>query len=187
MHAQIAAEAGEFDAAGVSEAAAAKMVLRHPHVFGEVEVSDAEEVLRNWERQKATEAAAAGAGGPGAVLHRVPASLPALAWALGLQKRAARVGFEGPPGEVPAGSIGERAQALAASDAESEFEELGDLLWALVSLARQRRLNPEDALRAAGRRFMARFEELERRAGERGLDLRELTPAQLAELWPERI
>src|ERR671925_528712 len=90
MHAEIAAQEGRFDAARVSEAVAAKMVKRHPHVFGDRSVADADEVLRNWEHQKMHEAR--NAGNSESVVDRVPASLPALAWTLGLQKRAARVG-----------------------------------------------------------------------------------------------
>src|SRR2546427_6763011 len=92
MHAEIAAEQRRFDAAQVSEAVAAKMVKRHPHVFGDVSVANADEVLRNWEHQKIQESRKA--GNDESVVDRVPASLPALAWALGLQKRAARVGFD---------------------------------------------------------------------------------------------
>src|ERR1700731_3097579 len=91
MHAEIAAEGGRFDAAQVSEAVAAKMVARHPHVFGDVSVANADEVLRNWEHAKGSEARSSGRADE-SVVDRVPATLPALAWALGLQKRAARVG-----------------------------------------------------------------------------------------------
>src|SRR5438128_9785725 len=80
MHAEIAAEEGRFDASQVSEAVAAKMVKRHPHVFGDVSVANADEVLRNWEHQKINESRAA--GGDESVVDRVPATLPALAWAL---------------------------------------------------------------------------------------------------------
>src|SRR5215831_2625062 len=96
MHAAIAQEQGRFDAAQVSEAAAAKMVARHPHVFGDEQVADAEGVLRMWERRKAEEAAEAGREDE-TPLDRVPASLPALAWTSGMQKRAARVGFDPEP------------------------------------------------------------------------------------------
>src|SRR5438128_752879 len=92
MHAEIAAEEGRFDAKQVAEAVAAKMVKRHPHVFGDVSVANADEVLRNWEHQKMHEARKAGAHE--SVVDRVPSTLPALAWTLGLQKRAARVGFD---------------------------------------------------------------------------------------------
>src|SRR6202140_1018476 len=92
MHAEIAAHDGRFDAAEVSEAVAAKMVARHPHVYSTASVADAEEVLKNWEHQKAHEARQAGKDE--SVVDRVPATMPALAWALGLQKRAARVGLD---------------------------------------------------------------------------------------------
>src|SRR5467141_4635524 len=92
MHAEIAGEEGRFDAKQVSEAVAAKMVKRHPHVFGDVSVANADEVLRNWEHQKMHEARKA--GDEESVVDRVPSTMPALAWTLGLQKRAARVGFD---------------------------------------------------------------------------------------------
>lgn len=176
MHAQLAAEEGRFDAEQVSEAAAAKMVSRHPHVFGDVAVANAEEVLRNWERQKAA------AAGPGPTLARVPKSLPALAWTMSLQKRAARVGVDPEFGGQEAAGIGARAQALAAGGGPEPSRELGELLFAVVALARHLKINPEDALREAGRRFEERFGEVEARAREQGIDLRELGPEELARL-----
>src|ERR1700687_5008230 len=141
MHAEIAAQDGRFDAAQVSEAVAAKMGARHPHVFGSTSVADAEEVLRNWEHQKAHEARKAGK--EESVVDRVPATLPALAWALGLQKRAARVGFDFTSSKEAADSIAEEARELAAAtDAKETFDEMGDLLFAVVSLARRMKVNP---------------------------------------------
>src|SRR6202140_2517285 len=113
MHAEIAASESRFDAAQVSEAVAAKMVARHPHVFGTTSVANADEVLRNWEHQKLDEAREAGRDD--SVVDRVPASLPALAWALGLQKRAARVGFDYSSWKEAADSIAEEARELAAT------------------------------------------------------------------------
>jgi len=142
MHAQIAADEGRFDAASISEQEAAKMVARHPHVFGDREVRDAEDVLRNWERDKLAAAAAAG--------------------------------------------VAEEAAELAVATSQEEvFRELGDLLFALVNVARKRKVNPEDALRAAGRRFIERFKTIEALAGERGLDLGSLEPSALEALWAE--
>jgi tetrapyrrole methylase family protein/MazG family protein len=183
MHAAIAEEQGRFDAAGVSEAAAAKMVARHPHVFGDTEVADAEEVLRNWERGKAEEAAKAGRAAE-TPLDRVPTELPALAWTYNMQKRAARVGFDFERPDGAAEAVAEEARELAAADGEREaFAELGDLLLAVVSLARKLRVNPEDALRAAGQRFRDRFAVMDREVRERGLSYRDLDPTELAELW----
>src|SRR5579864_9117480 len=123
MHAEIAAEGGRFEAAQVSEAVAAKMVKRHPHVFGDVSVANADEVLRNWEHQKMHEARKAGS--EESVVDRVPASLPALAWALGLQKRAARVGFDFATPSAAAESVAEEAKELAeVSGHDRAFEEM---------------------------------------------------------------
>jgi len=183
MHAEIAAEESRFNAADVSEAAAAKMVARHPHVFGDVAVANADEVLRNWEHNKVDEARRAGREGE-SVVDRVPASLPALAWTLGLQKRAARVGFdyESPLGASEA--VAEEARELAeARDPDALFDELGDLLFAVVALARKLKVNPEDALRVAGQRFRKRFAELEAEVARDGLELKELQPDDLSKRW----
>jgi tetrapyrrole methylase family protein/MazG family protein len=169
MHAEIADQEGRFDAGQVSEQAAAKMVARHPHVFGDVEAKDADQVLRNWERQKAAEATHAGRKDE-SVLDRVPRTLPALAWALQLQKRAARVGFETP---------------LEEADGRLTEEELGRRLFELVNLARRNRLNPEDALRIAGQRFKARFDALESKLRSKGSDLRQLSDKERADLWEQ--
>jgi tetrapyrrole methylase family protein/MazG family protein len=184
MHAEIAAQEDRFDAREVSEAVAAKMVSRHPHVFGTTSVSNADEVLRNWEHQKAHEARKAGKDE--SVVDRVPASLPALAWALGLQKRAARVGFDFKSPLEAAESIAEEAKELAAAvDARETFDEMGDLLFAVVSLARRMKVNPEDALRVAGQRFRDRFSRTEASLREDGKTFRDLDPEQLALRWEE--
>src|SRR6202140_401565 len=160
MHAEIAAQEGWFDAVGVSESVAAKMVARHPHVYSTTSVANAEEVLKNWEHQKAHEARKAGK--EESVVDRVPATMPALAWALGLQKRAARVGFDFKSPAEAAESVAEEARELAAAkDAQQVFDEMGDLLFAIVSLARRLKVNPEDALRVSGQRFRRRFAETE--------------------------
>jgi tetrapyrrole methylase family protein / MazG family protein len=183
MHAQIAADEGRFDAAAISEQEAAKMVARHPHVFGDREVRDAEDVLRNWERDKI--AAAARDGRPReSPVDKVPATLPALAWSLGIQKRAARVGFDYTDAEGAAKGVAEEVAELDAAAGEEEFfHEFGDLLFALVNVARKRKVNPEDALRAAGRRFIRRFKAMEALALEKGVDLAGLEPALLEALW----
>jgi MazG family protein len=183
MHSAIAEEEGRFDAARLSEAAAAKMVARHPHVFGDEQVADAEGVLRNWERRKAEEAAAAGRPAE-TLLDRVPASLPALAWTTGMQKRAARVGLDPEPPGGSAGGIADGARRLeAAEDPDSAFWEAGELLLAVVSLARRRNVNAEDALRAAGQRYRDRFAAMDRELRSRGARYEELDPDERAELW----
>ena len=182
MHAEIAAEEGRFDAAQISEAAAAKMVKRHPHVFGDRSVADADEVLRNWEHQKIREAREAGS--EESVVDRVPSTLPALAWTLGLQKRAARVGFDFASPAAAAGAVGEEARELAETqDRERAFEELGDLLFSIVSLARTLKVNPEDALRVAGQRFRARFAAAESSLRQQGKSFSDLNTDEMLETW----
>ena len=189
MHAEIAAEAGRFDAVAVSEGVAAKMVKRHPHVFGDVEVADAEEVLRNWERGKAAEATQE-TGQRRSVIDRVPPAMPALAWCLGLQKRAARVGFDyqapaagAEPVVAAARQLLEENDGDGAAGADHTHEALGDLLFALVNLARKRRLNPEDALRASGQRFRRRYLALEAKLAARGVQPHDLEDAEIQALW----
>jgi tetrapyrrole methylase family protein / MazG family protein len=184
MHAEIAAETGRFDAASVSEAVAAKMISRHPHVFGTASAANADEVLRNWEHQKIEEARAA--GNDDSVVDRVPATLPALAWTLGLQKRAARVGFDFKSPVESAQAVAEEAHELAAArNAAQAFEELGELLFAVVSLARHMKLNPEDALRVAGQRFRNRFANTEAALRRDGKSFRDLDGDEATARWRE--
>ncbi|HKW58417.1 MAG TPA: nucleoside triphosphate pyrophosphohydrolase, partial [Candidatus Dormibacteraeota bacterium] len=184
MHAEIAAEEGRFDATKVSEAVAAKMVKRHPHVFGDVSVANADEVLRNWEHQKMREARSSGS--EDSVVDRVPATLPALAWALGLQKRAARVGFDFATSGAAAESVAEEAKEVAeVKDHERAFEEMGDLLFAIVSLSRTLKVNPEDALRVAGQRFRDRFAAAEASLRREGKTFADVDDAEKLRVWEE--
>ena len=185
MHAEIATQDGRWDAGRVSEASAAKMVSRHPHVFGETEVADAAEVLRNWEHQKAAEARAAGRAQE-SVLDRVVASMPSLAWALQLQKRAARVGFDFSDAAVSAEGVAEEARELSeATDSREAFDEMGDLLFSMVALSRKLKVNPEDALRVAGQRFSERFKKLESKLSTNGVGFRDFPSAELDLMWSE--
>jgi tetrapyrrole methylase family protein / MazG family protein len=183
MHSAIAEAEGRFDAVRVSEAAAAKMVARHPHVFGDEQVADAAGVLRMWERRKSEEAAGAGSAAE-TPLDRVPPSLPALAWTSGMQRRAARVGFEADPAGSGAGAIAERVRAVEAADGqEAARREIGELLLAVVDLARRHEINPEDALREAGQRYRERFAAMDRELRARGVRAEDLDAEQRAALW----
>src|SRR5579859_2798740 len=183
MHAEIAAQEQRFDAAQVSETAAAKMVYRHPHVFGDVAVNSADDVLRNWEHQKLEDAKRVGRSDQ-SVVDRVPATLPALAWSLALQKRAARVGFDYASPKEAAESVAEEAKELAeARDPQAAFDEIGDLLLSMVSLSRKLKVNPEDALRVAARRFRDRFAKLEAQLNNEQVGFRDLNPDELQHRW----
>jgi tetrapyrrole methylase family protein/MazG family protein len=183
MHHAIAQEAGEFSIADVAQHTTAKMVHRHPHVFGDVEVAGADEVLSNWEGLKHKESRKRERM---SALEGAPKTLPALAWALSIQKRAARVGFDWKENDGVLDKVAEEARELAAAESkERQEEELGDLLFTLVNLSRHLRVNPEDALRASAQRFYRRFEQVEDAARQRGSDVREMSPEELDGLWEQ--
>ena len=178
LQAQIAVEAGEFSLAQVIEGVDAKIKHRHPHVFGDVEVADVAEVLHNWEEIKREEK------GKRSLLGGVSRALPALARAQAIQKRVARVGFDWPDAEGVVAKIAEEvAELREAKGSEEQEEELGDLLFAVVNLARWLNVDAESALRGACERFIRRFSGMEDLCRERGLNLSELSLAEQDELW----
>lgn len=193
FHARMAEERGWFGFAEVAESIHEKLVRRHPHVFAGT-ATEAHELPREWEAQKARERAAAAADGIGA-LAGVPRALPALMRAAKLGRRAARVGFDWPDASAVRAKIDEElaeleaAQGAGASGAqgshEAVAEELGDLLFAIVNLGRHLQIDPEEALRAANSKFESRFSRMEALARERGLTLERLTALQWDELWTE--
>jgi ATP diphosphatase len=168
FYAQMAREAGRFDMADVLRGLNEKMIRRHPHVFGNLEIADAAEQTHAWEKQKAEERAAeAAAKGlkPSAIDGVIP-GLPALTRAEKLQKRAARVGFDWPEAVQVLDKIAEETQEIRAALEEklpkdSVAEEIGDLLFAVVNLARHLEIDSEGALRAANRKFERRFRKVE--------------------------
>jgi tetrapyrrole methylase family protein/MazG family protein len=183
MHHAIAQEAGEFSIADVAQHVTAKMVHRHPHVFGDVEVAGADQVLANWEGLKNKEKRKQGRI---SALEGAPKTLPALAWALSIQKRAARVGFDWKDTEGVLDKVAEEARELSQeSDRQRQEDELGDLLFALVNLARHIRVNPEDALRTSARRFQRRFEQVEQAARGQSTDVRDMSAEELDKLWEQ--
>ncbi|MCA3254195.1 MAG: nucleoside triphosphate pyrophosphohydrolase [Alphaproteobacteria bacterium] len=160
-HSQMAAEAGHFTLTDVLTDIAAKMIRRHPHVFGETEVADAAAQTTAWEALKAAEKPRAHA------LDGVALGLPALLRAEKLQKRAARVGFDWPdPSGARAKISEELAEVEGAPDAAAQAEEIGDLLFAVVNWARHLGVDPESALRAANAKFERRFAAMEALGGD---------------------
>jgi tetrapyrrole methylase family protein/MazG family protein len=187
LHAQLAAEAGVFDLADVQAAIASKIVRRHPHVFGDAEARTAGDVSRQWERIKEAERAEAGeeaSGGRRGALEGISRSLPALAASQEMQERAANLGYDWPSLDGVLDKVTEEVAELraAATDAE-RAEEFGDLLMVLVNVARKQGVEAETALRRANEKFRRRFGVVERLAAERGVVLRDLTFAELDELW----
>ncbi len=184
LHAQIAVEAGEFSLADVIAAIDAKIKRRHPHVWGELAVSGAEQVIRNWELLKAQEREENHKAG--SLLDGVPKALPALAQADAYGRRAARVGFDWPDASGVVAKIHEEiAELQAAADAETQVAELGDLLFAVVNWARWLDVDPEAALREANARFARRFAYIETEVRRRGLDLTQMNMDALEALWQE--
>ncbi len=180
-HAQLAEERGLFGYADVVRAICAKMVERHPHVFGDAGARTEDEIWADWEERKRAERAARGERG---VLAGVPRGLPALARAVKLQKRAARVGFDWERPEPVLDKVAEELEELRRADGTDERErELGDLLFAAVNCARHLGVRPEEALHRACRRFGARFARMEAELAAAGESPDGCSAARWEELW----
>ncbi len=205
FYAQVATERGDFTIEDVVDAIHSKMVRRHPHVFGDVQVRDNDELLRNWEAMKAEEKRAAGkVAGTGeavSLLAGVSTKVPALMEAHQLATKAARVGFDWQRledifdklqeeiGELR-DAIKERSEA-SASDADNEMndahvrEEIGDVLFAATNIARHMKIEPEAALKLSNRKFRRRFQYIERGLETRGRAIEHATLDEMEELWQE--
>jgi len=191
LHTQIAIEQGEFQMADVVSSVVAKLKRRHPHVFGQVHVSNAQEVLINWERIKSAEKAAQHQGeeehrGVEGLLAGISQDLPALARAQALQRRVERTGLDWPDVHHVWSKVEEELTELRTARTETAREvELGDVLFSLVSLARWLHIDAESALREATARFERRFQEVERKCAEHGQQIDHLEGSQWEELWGE--
>ena len=174
-------ERGAGDLGAVARHATEKLIRRHPHVFGEVEVGDSAEVLRNWDSIKATEA-----GREPGVFGDVPENLPGLLYARKLQRRAASSGFDFPePGAALDALRGELAELIASGDRDERFHELGDVLFAAVNVARMYRLDPELALRACAERFRGRVQAGVDLAASRGRNWKDLSAEEQLALYAQ--
>ena len=184
FHAQLAHESGAFAIEDVTRAIVEKLVRRHPHVFGSVSVSGADEVLENWEQIKR--------GEPGyedrvGILDGIPPALPALMRALEVSKRVVKVGFEWPTVNEILDKVEEEIAELRAEIAQGETaragDELGDLLFTLVNVARHLKIDPEDALRRMTQRFAARFRRIEQHARDTGRAVSDLSLEEMEAVW----
>lgn len=177
FHARLGAERGSFTVADVARGVHDKLVVRHPHVFGDVDANDSDTVLRNWEEIKREEKGRASA------MDGIPAALPALMLALKAQKRASGVGFDWEGG--PEVAYADVEEELAEVREDPSADEVGDLLFAAVQVARRLDVDPETALREATGRFMTRFRHVESAASVAGNDLADLDEPALASLWTD--
>ena len=194
LHAQIAADAGEFTMEDVARDIDAKLIRRHPHVFGEhAEAQSADEVLDIWDAVKLKEKeardadAAAASERPAGLLDGVPRSLPALMQAQKVSRKAAAVGFDWETTEDVWAKVTEERAEFDREEPGSEAREMefGDILFALVNVARKEGIDAESALRASTAKFRTRWEAMEDVAYERGVALENLSTAELNELWDE--
>lgn len=183
FYAKIGEEQGAFDIKGVLDGISDKLIVRHPHIYGEVKVNNAEDVAENWERIKLKE-------GKKSVLEGVPTSLPALLKAYRMQEKAGGVGFEWERKDQVWEKVEEELQELqeevtqnaAAARIEDEF---GDLLFALVNYARYIGVNPEDALERTNKKFKRRFTHIEQRAEAQDKKLHNMKLDEMDALWNE--
>lgn len=182
LQTQIAVESGEFSMADVLSGIRSKLVRRHPHVFGDLEVEGVDEVLHNWESLKEAERRAEGDGN--GALDGVPTGLPALAQAAEIQSRVARLGFDWEEIEGVQAKVHEELdETLNAPDEASLAAEIGDLLFSVVNFARWKQVDPEAALRQANSRFRRRFARLEASARSSGKPLGEMRLDEMDALW----
>ncbi len=194
FHSQIATDEGRFTIADVIARVSEKMVRRHPHVFADETARTSGEVLRNWEAIKEEEQAQAGRAESASMLESVSASLPAAMEAYQMTTKAARVGFDWPDAASVLAKLDEETaelrEAVAAGGADGAAgarvaEELGDLLFAAVNVARLLGHDPESALKAANRKFRRRFRHIEERLRAQGRKPAEATLAEMDALWEE--
>lgn len=185
LQAQIAADEGEFTIADVLQGVHTKIVARHPHVFGESAVQGVKGVLQNWERLKEKERAEKGKQ-QASLLDGVNVALPALLQAEAYQKRAARVGFDWPDIQGVLDKLEEELREVhQATDGPERASEIGDLLFAVVNLARWYKVDPESALRECNARFRQRFGHIEAAARSRGKSVADLSLDEMEVLWQE--
>lgn len=185
--ARIAEEENLFGINGVLDDISAKMIRRHPHVFGDAKVKDAAEVKRNWDQIK-RDVEKRGEGEP-SILARVPRTMPALMRAQKITSEAAKVGFDWEGAESVMAKVeeelGEFREALAKGDPEGVRDEIGDILFSIVNLSRHLNINSEEALRSTNRKFEERFLYIEERLREQGKSPATSTLEEMDALWEE--
>ena len=184
FYARIGEEKGAFDIVTVADSLAQKLIFRHPHVYGQVQADNAHQVEQNWEQIKLKEK-----DGNRSVLAGVPRALPALIKAYRIQEKAANSGFDWEQPSQVWDKVREEIaefEAAAKSGNEKDMEaEMGDVFFSLVNAARLYGIIPENALERTNKKFISRFEFLERRAREAGRSLKEMTLAEMDLLWEE--
>jgi MazG family protein len=189
FHSTIGAELGDFTIDDVAAGVAKKLVLRHPHVFGDAKMARAQDVLDNWDQLKADERAASGKveKTKESILDDVPIHFPALLEGLKISKKAAKTGFDWENADQIFEKLDEETRELRSAiknnDTENVAEEIGDLLFVIVNLARKLDVEPETALKKTNRKFRQRFKYIEDELKRTGKDINDATLAEMEELW----
>lgn len=180
FYARLGQERGAFDVADVLNGICEKLIQRHPHIYGDVEVRDEEEVKQNWEKLKMKE-------GRESVLEGVPRSLPAMVKATRIQDKAKGVGFDWEEKEQVWEKVQEELAELREAEASGEEqhveEELGDVLFSVINYARFLNMDPESALERTNKKFISRFTHMERQIKEQGLLMQEMSLSELEAFW----
>jgi len=181
LHAQMASEEGRFDFDSVAEVISEKLIRRHPHVFGDTKLATSDAVLKQWDAIKRGEKT-----DRESALDGVPSGLPGLARAQKMQSKAGRAGFDWPDAQGSLEKVKEEIREIEqAGTSEKLAEELGDLLFSVVNFARKSKLDAEELLQAANRKFSDRFRKMETLAASRGLNFSSLTLSEMDQLWNE--
>lgn len=177
FYSKIASETNDFDVADVLNSVSEKLIYRHPHIYGDVEVANEDEVKENWEKLKLKE-------GKRSVLGGVPKSLPAMVKAYRIQEKVKGVGFEFENSDDTWAKVQEEIEEFKAETDESKREqEFGDVLFSLINYARFTGINPEDALERTNKKFISRFQRIEELAKEQGKSIAELSLEEQDALW----
>ena len=179
FYAKIGEEKQQFDVTDVLNSVCEKLIYRHPHIYGDVEVKDDEEVKQNWEQLKLKE------GVNKTVLGGVPNSMPSLVKAMRMQDKAAQVGFDWPNKDDVWEKVEEELQEFKEAEGEEKEAEFGDIIFSLVNYARWLKINPDDALEKTNKKFKLRFEAIEAYATKNSLKWEEMSLAQMDEVWNE--
>lgn len=188
FYARIASETGDFDIADVINAECDKLITRHPHIYGDVKVENEEQVKENWEKIKLKEKDSVTAEGFRSVLNGVPVSLPSMVKSTRIQEKARAVGFDWEKPEDVWGKVFEEMNELTEevkqkSPVEKLENEFGDVMFALINYARFLGVNPEDALEKTNKKFIRRFQYLERESQKDGKKLSDMTLAEMDVYW----
>jgi XTP/dITP diphosphohydrolase len=183
FYARITSEMGQYDIADIIHALCEKLIVRHPHIYGDVKVENEQQVKENWEQIKLKE-------GNKSVLGGVSKGAPSLVKALRIQDKAAQVGFDWETGDQVWGKVQEefeelRVELAQPNNIKKSEEEFGDLLFALINLARKSGLNPDDALEYTNQKFITRFQFIEERAKDLGKNLLDMSLEEMDAIWNE--